>query len=258
MKNWLFTAVMLFSAAGLVAADDPKFDRAFDKHRQSVRETTVTIYVDGGRGTGNVAKIDKNGNTWILTAAHVTEGSKTVKVAIIEKDEDEGTVVTETYHHADVMVESVDEDLALLKLRKKNFGKAVVFSDKKPKLDESVALCGTFMGTHEKVITTGRVQAFNVKGLHKNTKYDMATMTCYRGCSGGGVWNKDGKYVGMFVALAGNNLAYYIPNHRIKKWADANKVGFLFDPKAEAPDLKPLDREKKPERLPHPVVTVVY
>lgn len=254
MMKWFTTAALLVLTAGFVSADDARFDRKFDKHRQAVRDTTVTLHVEGGRGTGNVVSVDKNGNTWILTAAHVTEGSKTVKVAVVERDDD-GEVVSETYHHADVMVETLDEDLALLRLRsKKNLGfKIVQFSNKKPKLDETVALCGTVHGVHERVITTGRVQAFNTKGIHKKTVYDMATLSAHRGCSGGGIWNVDGKYVGMFVALSSNNIGYYIPMHRIQKWAKENKVDFLFDPKAKVPELKPLERTPK-----HSGVITIY
>ncbi len=70
----------------------------------------------------------------------------------------------------------------------------------------------------------------------------MATVVGYRGCSGGGVFDKDGKYVGMFVAVAGNNLGYYIPKRKIEVWAKKNKVDFLFDPKAKVPDWEPLKR----------------
>lgn len=236
MKS-IFACVLVFLLVAVGTSEE-------FKHRSTIRATTLTIRVNGGVGTGNVAKVDATGTTWIFTAAHVIEGSREVKVYLHESED--GNMISETYHHADVMAYTIDSDLALLRLRKKNFGKpAITFSTTKPKMDDDVAVCGTFRGEHEHVISTGKVQSFGMKGLHKDAIYDMALLPCYGGCSGGGIFNSEGKYIGMIVAIAGHNIGYYLPLHKIQAWAKKKKVDFIFDPKAKMPDWEPLTADPK-------------
>jgi S1-C subfamily serine protease len=235
--------LVFFLAVTAVPAQDFKF-------RKEIRESTFglqTLDGDGtvtGFGTGVVVKIDKDGTTWMLTAAHVTHKAKKIKVW--DELRENKKVVGEILYEAEVIRESPDEDLALLRVKKKNLGKPVVFGNHKEiDIDSDVAVCGTFSGEHVRVVTLGKVQGFDVEGLHKKCRYNMATMTVYKGASGGGMYDMNGKYIGMFVALRGNSMAYYITVENIREWAKLKKVevDFIFDDKAKRPkNLNALER----------------
>lgn len=243
MKTLLYSITLLALFVPPVEAQDFKF-------KKEVRGSTYgiqTFDADGavvGYGTGVVAKIDKDGTTWVLTAAHVTHKAK--KVKLHEEVREGKRLVGETLYDAEIIRESPDEDLALLRVKKKNLGKPAVFGDnKKIEMDSDIAVCGTFSGEHSGVVTTGKVQGFDVEGLHKKCRYNMATITVYKGASGGGVYDMDGKYIGMFVALRGNSVGYYITVEDIREWAKSKKVevDFIFDDKAKRPkNLNALER----------------
>ena len=219
-----------------------------------LQDVSVTIHADGSQGSG-VIKI-KDGVTYVLTCGHVVESLRHERKSVNPKtgsrvEFDDAKVVKEIYEDGrSVGYVALDaevvrysdaengEDLALLRVRKKNlFKNTVVFSNEtKPvPVGNKLFHVGSLLGQiGSNSLTTGIVSQHG--RVRSNTVFDQSTASSFHGSSGGGLFNEKGEYIGMVVRGAGETFNLYVPMRRILEWADRVEIGFILDEKADTPD----------------------
>lgn len=228
---------------------------------------SVTVHTESGQGSGAI--ITRDGINFILTAGHVVSGNRKV-VSVIDNGKTryesrftpvtitreiyvEGRSVGETTVEADVIAySSADDghDLALLKLRS-SIGKESIefYPERLAPVGTDLVHVGSLngqMGSNS--FTIGILS--QVGRVHKDKVFDQTSCTAFPGSSGGGVYlRSNGQYVGTLVRGAGENFNLIVPVRRIREWAKALHIEFIFDPKAK-PDLDKIkleDGELAPE-----------
>jgi S1-C subfamily serine protease len=247
------------SASGLTT----KERRAVAEYLQDI---SVTIRSESGynrsEGSGVLItrEINKEKVTFVWTCAHVVDNLREVRsviedgnpkkivefddVQIIKELVESGRRVGEIKMDATVVKFSDaddGEDLALLMVRAKDYGKASAefyLNEKDPIIPIGTQLfhVGSLLGQMgANSMTSGIVS--QVGRIHGKVEFDQTTVTAFPGSSGGGVFLQDGKYVGMIVRGAGEGFNLMVPVRRMKRWAEKHGVMWALDPSIPAPTL---------------------
>jgi len=236
---------------------------------QYLQDISVTVNVGQGEGSGVVKTITmkKNGQdvkvNFVWTAAHVVDtlrsverviDSKTGTERVVVKFEDahiikelveNGRRVGELNMLAEVVRYSEKEDLALLRIRKTNFVAAsVVFhqDEKIPAIGRDVFHVGSLLGQlGSNSMTSGIISQIGRILPPEKVEFDQTTATSFPGSSGGGVYTRDGAYVGMVVRGAGEGFNLIIPVRRMARWAKRTGVLWALDDNVPAPTEEELE-----------------
>jgi hypothetical protein len=242
-----------------------------DKSRQDVAEylqnISVTIRAENryGQSEGSGAlitrEIEGETVTFVWTCGHVIDTLRKVRtvivkgtptkvvefpdVQIIKELVEGGRRVGEIKMDATVVKYSDaedGEDLALLMVRAKNYGKSsAVFylSDTTPVVPIGTELfhVGSLLGQMgANSMTSGIVS--QVGRTYGKVEFDQTTVTAFPGSSGGGVYLRNGTYVGMIVRGAGEGFNLMVPVRRMARWAKDHDIMWALDPKTKAPSMK--------------------
>lgn len=212
-------------------------------------------------GSGTVIVRDgKKGKklNFVWTAAHVIQPFR------LEVKEKNGTnlvsefrdvgIVTFTYKNeeivktnvylAEVVRYSKDEDLALLKLKKTDvFKKGAEFylEERAPKIGTPIFHIGSMFGERGYNSYSEGVYAQYDRNRSSHNILDQVTAVIFPGCSGGGVFLKDGRYIGMANAIYAPNVGLIVPSRKIIDWSKRHDIKWAVDPKVAVPsdeDLK--------------------
>lgn len=234
---------------------------------EKLGEISVTIKSNRGEGSGTLF-VRKDGNdatAYVWTAAHVVESLRRVRevidtktgmkrqvvefsdAMIVQELNQEGRRIGEIKMDAEIIRYSdaeQGEDLALLRVRKKNFVPAeqttrFYLEDVIPAPGTELFHVGSLLGqvganslTAGIVSQTGRVLRFGANSVI----FDQTTVTAFPGSSGGGVFLKDsGLYMGMLVRGAGEQFNLIVPVRRMREWAKRAGVEFALDQNAPIP-----------------------
>ena len=259
----LLVAVVAASSFGNIYADDVKKPATHEvktgvktEDRPAyLQSISVTIHAGGSQGSGVIKTRGETNYVW--TAAHVISSLRSTrsvidggatKTVVEFKDArvvteliEEGRSVGRLEMDAEVLRYSdadTGEDLALLRIRKKNFIRSTV----QFYLDESIPPVGTQllhvgsllgqMGSNS--LTSGIVSQHG--RVLSGKVYDQSTCAAFPGSSGGGVYlEKDGRYIGMIVRGAGETFNLMVPIRRTREWARSAKIEFALDDRIPVP-----------------------
>lgn len=245
------------------------------KERKDVAEylqnISVTIRAENrwsqseGSGALITREIDGEMVTFVWTCGHVIDELRNVRtvikrgvptkvvefpdVQIIKELVENGRRVGEIKMDATVVKYSDaddGEDLALLMVRAKDYGKnSAVFylSETVPVVPIGTELfhVGSLLGQMgANSMTAGIVS--QVGRTYGKVEYDQTTVTAFPGSSGGGVYLKDGTYVGMIVRGAGEGFNLMVPVRRMVRWAKEHDIMWALDPKLKAPSIKEIKK----------------
>jgi S1-C subfamily serine protease len=274
---------LLTSLLLLAMMVSPSFGEDAQKIINHLQDISVTIKAQSGGFFGGEAQgsgvlfTRKDGDdttTYVWTAAHVVDGLKSHRPVLINgspkivtefKDaqvvmefQEDGRRVGETTVDARVIRYSDAEtgrDLAILKIRKKNFageGRSTEFyaNTVMPTVGTKLYHVGSLLGqfgsnslTQGTISQTGRVLDIGASG----TVFDQTSVTAFPGSSGGGVFlESNGQYVGMLVRGAGEQFNFIVPIREMREWAKNAKVEWAMDRNVPLPseeDLKKLPIE---------------
>jgi len=222
-------------------------------------------FARGGEGSG-VIKTRKRGKetiTFIWTAAHVVENLRNVKTVIDSKTGTPRTVAEfdwakivrstvqngETVGKSEMVVEvvrySAEEDLALLRVRMKNYTNDSVqfyLDEKIPGVRTKLVHVGSLLGQLGSNSTTDGSLAFVGRMLNKKV-YDQTTVTAFPGSSGGGVYlDDDGRLVGLILRGAGETFNLMVPVRRMRAWAKSANIEWALDDKVALPSDEELKK----------------
>lgn len=231
-----------------------------------LQTTSVNVKSDRSQGSGSIVirKIEGIDTAFILTAAHVTEGLRTI-TTIIDQDGRDKKVVS--YRDASVLQERIENgqtvgevrvscrvvavsyknDIAILQVRWPGLYREGVEFDTSgaiPTSGTALFHCGSPGGqdigfnslTNGIMSATGRMIDMG-NGVRQ---YDQITCPSLPGSSGGAVVRvQNGEYVGtLTLGLRGSDsFSWIVPIRRTITWANSVGLGHLFDPK-----LKPLTK----------------
>lgn len=236
--------------------------KAIKSVAEQLQDLSVTLNTGTSEGSGVVIKRgDKN---FVLTAGHVIDNLRKTRSVIDPKTGTERKVVEfddaniiQTLYEDGRKVGKIEmlarvisfsdaengEDLAVLLIAKKNFinASAVFYSDKDPTpVGSELYHVGSLQGQlGSNSVTTGIIS--QVGRLFQNKLYDQTSCPAFPGSSGGGVFLKDGRYVGMLVRGGGETFNLIVPVRRIKAWTEKMGLQFILDPNLPVPsdeDLK--------------------
>ncbi|RJQ27134.1 serine protease [Candidatus Parcubacteria bacterium] len=230
------------------------------KKVQEIQDFSVTIHATGSQGSGEIKTRD--GINYVWTAAHVVDGLRKTRSivdangstkTIVEFDDakivkeyiqDGRSVGRSTMDAEIVRYSDADngEDLALLRVRKKNFVTASMqfyLEDKIPPVGTTLYHCGSLLGQIGSNSFTRGIMSQHGRVL-SGVVYDQTTCAAFPGSSGGGVYLGDGRCVGMIVRGAGETFNLIVPSRRIRDWAKKVKVEFALDDSIPVPSEEDL------------------
>ena len=266
MVKQVFSALLLMAvvfATPAMSADTKVVDL--------LQDISVTIKADGAQGSGTLfnRKVGDDTITYVWTAAHVIDGLRKVRsvvvngtpkvvvefadAQIVQEYKQDGRRIGELKMEAKVVRYSdaeQGEDLALLQVRKKNFVPAsttATFYEPStiPPIGTPLCHVGSLLGqvgansyTEGVLSQIGRVLDLGASG----TVFDQTTVTAFPGSSGGGVYTRDGKYVGMLVRGAGEQFNFIVPVRRMNEWATKAGVAWALDSKLKMPSAEELQK----------------
>lgn len=252
-------------AAKVEKVADEKFDVA--QHLQDISVTIVSKGQWGGGGEGSgvikTRKMKDGTNVcFVWTAAHVVDNLRSTRSVIDSKSGTSKTVVEfrdamvvkalkqdgRTVGKLELMAEvvrySAEEDLALLRIRKTNYVDAsVIFylEDKIPAIGTDLLHVGSLLGQLGSNSMTTGIMSQHGRLIDKKV-FDQTTVAAFPGSSGGGVYLKDGKMVGMVVRGAGETFNLIVPVRRLHKWAKRANVEWAVDDKVAMPTEEELQK----------------
>lgn len=227
-----------------------------------LQDVSVTIHSGRSQGSGTIKTRD--GVNYVWTCGHVcrhlrterevidpkTGGKKTViefeDAKIVKELVEDGRSVGQVVMFAEVIRYSDaenGEDLALLRVRKKNFVNVSVqfyLDEKIPALGTKLLHCGSLLGQQGSNSMTNGIVSQHGR-VYQGVVYDQTTCAAFPGSSGGGVYLEDGRYMGMIVRGAGETFNLIVPQRRLMKWAKKVGVDFAVDDNIPVPsedDLK--------------------
>lgn len=258
MKAWKLSLSWILLLA--LASPSPAAD-VMD-HLQAI---TVVVEANGGEGTGTLftRRVGSETRTYVWTAAHVAAGLRqatphvdsdtgeprlkvTFGVAqIIQEVVEHGAKVDEVRLPAKVIRYSSIEDghdLALLEIFKRNVADVSAefhLNERIPPIGAPVIHVGNLVGEYANSTTMGIISAIGrvLVWDNKNPRvFDQTTALSAKGSSGGGIFLRNGTYIGM-VQRAPERVAvnFICPVRRIRKWAEEAGVAWAMDPSVPMP-----------------------
>ena len=249
-----------------------------DKVAQHLQDISVTIRAANSEGSGVIisremllfkGSKDTIKVNFVWTAAHVVDGLRSTRIVIdgqgkpktviefkdaqiVKELTENGRKVGELKLDAKVILysDATDgEDLALLMVRKRGFvdKNTEFYLDKKNiGIGEPLLHVGSLLGqagansmTNGIMSKVGRVLDI---GSGDGVVFDQTTVTAFPGSSGGGVFIKDGKYVGMLVRGSGETFNFIVPIRRMVKWAKKRDIEWAIDVTKPVPTIEDIKR----------------
>ncbi len=228
-----------------------------------------TVKGDGpsghSEGSGFIVERESVGKKFyfVWTAAHVVESIRVQEnildtnsgvyrtkvkfqdgIKVVQPIWQDGSQVGKFEYKASVLCCDRVEDLALLRIQSNScLFSNVTFSDKfeAVPLTGQVVHVGSILGElYTNSVSVGLVAAHG--RVIENKLFDQATFAGTHGSSGGGVFDLEGKCVGIVLMSAGTNINFYCPLRRLKEWSEAQEVQWAIDSKVAMPEESQLSK----------------
>ncbi len=252
--------VVALTISGFAVADDSVKDSSNDtnvnfKKVAEIQDFSVTIHAGNAQGSGEIKTRD--GISYVWTAGHVIAhlrttrsiidangASKTVvefeDAKVVKEFVQDGRSVGKSEMYAEVLRYSDadnGEDLALLRVRKKDFIKSSVqfyLDEQIPPVGMTLYHCGSLLGQFGSTSFTRGIMSQHGRVLYGKV-YDQTSCAAFPGSSGGGVYLNDGRMIGMIVRGAGETFNLIVPVRRIRDWSKKVGIEFAIDDRIPVP-----------------------
>jgi S1-C subfamily serine protease len=210
-------------------------------------QATVMVRPDDGGSSGSGVTFNRGGQAFVLTAAHVVEDCvletngiyrfKPVEVLIGIKDT--GSTVGQQVYKADIVAYSDSEDgedIAILRVRKYgewpvgvqfNQQEVVPIGTRLFHVGCLYGLDGQNSFSDGTLSQTGRIS--------RGKEFDQSSCFVFPGSSGGGIFDSEGRYVGLVTRWRGPGINLFVPMRRILAWARQYNLEWVFDPDLPVP-----------------------
>ena len=204
-----------------------------------LRHQHVQVMTARGTGSGTVFTADtlRFGKVaFVLTAWHVTRTQDNIFVKR-QGEAPDGRPYKPEIAPAEIIVEDIRLDLAVLMVRDQKFVRRFKFSPNLAKSDvrvgERVHHVGSFLGTDGfNSYSHGTVSyLYRSKETHGGEIYlHQMTAAAYPGSSGGGVYNARGEYVGTLVRGYDSTFTLFVPIKYVRTFLRVNGLEFIHNP----------------------------
>jgi hypothetical protein len=217
-----------------------------------LQSTSVTISTPDGEGSASLfeRKIDGNVYQFAWTAGHVVFNMHTnnisKNIALVRHHYSNGRQAGFTLHKATVIAWSHPDsgyDLALLLVDGRfdlpNGGVEFNQTMKLPHLGMDIFHVGSFLGQEgHNSFSVGIISHIGrvLRGLPY--EYDQTSAPVYPGSSGGGVFDRDGKYIGMVVRRADSTFNFIVPIRLMRIWVVDEHLTWALDSSVSMPSLR--------------------
>jgi len=183
-------------------------EKAYDSVVVITTETAVYDsffgqYINDGAGSGVI--ISENG--YIVTCAHVVDGSTTITV----------TMTDGTKYDAKIVGSDAQTDIAVLKIDATGLPFSIIGNSDQLVIGETAIAIGNPLGTLGGTVTNGIISALDREVEIEGTKYTLLQTNAEinPGNSGGGLFNIDGELIGVVNAKSSGSavegLGFAIP-----------------------------------------------
>jgi serine protease Do len=189
---------------------------AFGGFGEDLTHKSVTVLCGKGVGSGVIYK--KYGRVYVWTCAHVVGYSPKINVY-------QDVTYKGVFHHrneskAKVLSVSYGRDLALLEVDDPKFGaSSTIFRNGQAEMGEDVWAVGSMFGPRFHNSLTKGIISYNGRNIEGQTR-DQADFYHAPGSSGGPVFDKDGKCVGLVSMTYGPGLGIFVPVRVMREWAE--------------------------------------
>lgn len=183
---------------------------------------------DDKYGSGVIKNVGDN--SYIITAAHLFDKSKIGEDAsVIKIVYYKGEISGKIQYLAKIINISHKEDLALLLVYgQKVFTDSVQFY-KGPLIPLGTKLISVSSPYGERCYNTVTTGILSQHGrIRDGAVYDQTTCPTYVGTSGGGIYNEEGKLVGISVIFIQPAYSLIIPVSTVKEWLRKEHLEFLL------------------------------
>ena len=195
------------SAPSYAQGDEPIADAA-----EVILPSVVFIQTESGLGSGVIY----NSDGLIITAAHVVEGSDTVRVRFADGDQATGTVLGS----------ATDVDIAVIEVDRNSLP-AATFATEKPRVGQMAIAVGSPWGL-ESTVTAGIISAVDQSNCSFGSCASMVQTDAAinPGNSGGALVDRTGQVVGINVSIfsesgANDGVGFAVPSDIAIAYADA-------------------------------------
>lgn len=230
-----FTA--LFFIGGLIF-NTPFFFKPKVNHYEHAKASTMLVCSQDGYGSGVVVeRRSTNGRrVFLWTAAHVVLPNPLAVQAKVLFHQPDGTKAGEGVFDAMLLGVSETDDIALYWVNVPDgLVEDVRFAGIEPvPIGDPIFHIGNFLGPNLDLSLT--VGIISQHSIHPNLNgwfwilLDQMDLSVLPGGSGGGVFNADGKVIGLMVCGIGpTSITGFVPNRVIASWAAANGLSWAFD-----------------------------
>ena len=196
-------------------------------HYQQPQRNSVQVSTPTGKGSGVLIQRNYDGVkvSYVLTAAHVVDFPFITVSREIRKD---GFVVAKQECRAQIIAQSVKQDLAILQLDVVWEGNTW-FNFQVQEVGTEVIHVGNTLGRPN---STSRGIISQTDRTLDDVDFDQTTVVALPGSSGGGVFLPDGDCIGIVVRAASSGFNLIIPSRRILIWSKSVGLENLIDQSA--------------------------
>jgi S1-C subfamily serine protease len=212
----------------------------------ALQNVSVLVETKHGLGTGVLVtrQLGDDLRAYVWTAGHVVKGEQRPDgtfndVTIVQEVRQGGLLVRTRTTPAKVISYSdpeLGDDLALLEISEANWtsASATFADDTVLPIGTPLVHVGCMLGLYDS--TSLGVMSQTDRHLPDLPKpFDQTSCIGYPGSSGGGVYNYDGRYIGMLVRGGGPGLNFIVPVRRMREWASKMGVLWAMDPSIPVP-----------------------
>ena len=208
----------------------------------------VSVKVIGGRGTGSgvlfCRRVAGEWKTFIWTAAHVVDGLQEEDGSfghahIYVELRCQGELISTKESPAKVIAYSdpdTGQDLALLEVIENDFAywSAKFAGPEIQPVGTPVIHVGCTAGLFNSV-SLGIISQTDRDLFDDGMMYDQTSSMAYPGSSGGGVYTRDGKCIGLLTRGIGPGLNFIVPMRRVWAWAKEKGIEWALDRNVSVP-----------------------
>ena len=233
------------------------------KSLEEIQSVSVTVDTEKSSGSGIVISRTSKNETlnFVLTAAHVVKKLKKSK-KVIDKNGSTKTSIDfsdakiiktlieedRTVGHLEIFSEVIkydaEEDIALLRIRQKNFLKKGVrfyLEDKPPIVGTNIWHCGSLLGVSGASSITSGLISQDGRVFDKRVCTQLSCSS-FPGGSGGGIFLQDARLIGQLTSGRAETFVFMTPIRRIIKWANDKNLNWIYDDKIVVPSDEELKK----------------
>jgi S1-C subfamily serine protease len=214
---------------------------------QALQDISVRVDIGQGCGTGVLVTrwVGDVRKTFVWTAGHVVQSLRRPDGTfsnphIYQEWREWGKYKGSTIVEAKVIAYSdpdIGDDLALLEVLQDNFAPESVsatFCTSVLPIGTPLVHVGCTLGLYDST-SLGVISQTDRDMLRTGKMFDQTSVMGYPGSSGGGVYLRDGRCIGLLVRGVGAGLNFIVPARRMTEWAKKMHVEWALNPGVNVP-----------------------